>query len=251
MEEDSNGYPPSVDDSRLQALASRVLDLSRNLGNPPSPPSSPRPQPSILSNRWVSSTFVRGTQPSLFPGVSTTRMSPNRHVRIDPYGDVTLKDENEFGTVTYTVCSRTLSLASPLFRSVFEGDIPKLPLSQLAKNPKHFKSWAMDPMLRALHHQRVTGHDEAGAEKLAEFALHCHQFDCARALGPWATGWALRSKITTPDDVAMIYVTGITMDSEPIQDIAKKHAHLVGPLDWLEWPSHPVLAEIPKDKGRK
>jgi hypothetical protein len=49
----------------------------------------------------------------------------------------------------------------------------------------------------------------------------------------------------------MIYVTGITMDSEPIQDIAKKHAHLVGPLDWLEWPSHPVLAEIPKDKGRK
>lgn len=53
------------------------------------------------------------------------------------------------------------------------------------------------------------------------------------------------------DDVVMIYVIGIMMDLEFIQDIVKKYVYFVGFLDWFEWFFYFVLVEILKDKGCK
>lgn len=217
-------------------------DLYLNRTNNASPTHSGPPPQGSLAELLYPRPF-----PPPFPGAPPTFRE--RHIQIDPFGDRTISIPDPGGQLTFKVCSRTLSLGSPWMRSFFDGDIAHVP-STLSDvwGYNHFKVWAMDPMLRVLHHQRITGLETTSAKVLAEFMMHCKLYDCARTLGPWAVGWAQQCRITSAEDVGYLFLVAWLGHSREIEEIAFSHAQMLSIAEISRsWPANPLL-KIVADK---
>ncbi|KAK0390742.1 hypothetical protein NLU13_0245 [Sarocladium strictum] len=222
------------DQSELQHLANEALQRSQTTRQ--------------LPDRSVVTAWPRPTTP--WPRNAPADTPQDREVEIDANGDrFIITHDADGATTTYFVSTKSLELASPFFREIFQMERRNgRSSSPIRLCDRNAKSWAMEPMLRAIHHMPVTGINQSDPEKLADFATHCAAYGCSVALGPWAAGWAYKCEINTSMDVGHLLLAGAIMESNVIKDMAMEHVGLVNPHEVQHhWQGDSSLAEIPSE----
>ncbi|PVH93495.1 hypothetical protein DM02DRAFT_541440, partial [Periconia macrospinosa] len=113
----------------------------------------------------------------------------------DPKGDVLFqcKDQSSDTLVTFSVSSKVLKLASPVFRAMFgpqfkEGHQLLQGESTVVKLEEDDAA-LMGIIFNILHFRGGDRNDEIDAERLAHLAIHCDKYDLVKALGPWISFW--------------------------------------------------------------
>ena len=125
--------------------------------------------------------------------------------QIDPDGDVVLLVTGPESKARFLVSSKILSMASPMFASLFSPKFSEGAQMASCSCPTitlhEDDSAAMRTIVSILHYQGPPQGDAMSAEDFATLAIHCDKYDCIRALLPWTFKWFndLQS-ITTAED---------------------------------------------------
>jgi hypothetical protein len=116
-------------------------------------------------------------------------------VSLDNDGDAILEidDPDSPTTIQFLISTRILSVASPIFASMFgphfvEGQrlrVEKFIRIKLEDDNSH----AMKTILEAFHHYHNTDLKPLNAKELACLAIHCDKYDCRAVLRPWTYYW--------------------------------------------------------------
>ena len=109
---------------------------------------------------------------------------------VDPDGDLYLEIED----LKLLVSSKVLSLASPVFSTMFKSRFkeslanhqgPEKPTVTLREDD----ATTMELICWVLHHRADKVPEMLGEGMLVEVAEHCDKYDCAAALKGWVTTW--------------------------------------------------------------
>ena len=165
-------------------------------------------------------------------------------MRPDPNGDVLLqcKDQNSDTLITFSVSSKVLQLASPVFRGMFgpqfkEGHQLLQRESTVVKLEEDDAS-LMGIVFDILHFCGGDRNDEIDAERLARLAIHCDKYDLVKALGPWISVWFenVERKIEPSEGLGFILLAAHLFDNSgkfrEMSEMASKVLSLGFEEDW-------------------
>ncbi|CRG91088.1 hypothetical protein PISL3812_08136 [Talaromyces islandicus] len=170
---------------------------------------------------------------------------------LDPEGDVMLKLEDGEAARNFLVSSKILSLASPVFKTLFapsfsEGtklaELGYIEVSLHDDNP-----CAMRSMLAILHYQDATELDGADPKAIATFAICCDKYDCVKPIRPWVEAWFHnRLCISTAEDYGLILLAAhLFRSSEQFSSISAQIIRKMSPEFSTTWEANDILAFLP------
>lgn len=172
-------------------------------------------------------------------------------VQLDPEGDATLIINGSGYSKRYLVCSRVLSLASPVFSKLFgpnfkegqqtrRGDCPCISLEE-------DDTEAMGLMLGILHYKCAQVPFALDPTALATVAIHVDKYDCNEALRPWAAHWCSNSEdITAPQDLGFMLLAAYMFRSSSFTKITATAVKQLTPGFASAWGGHEALALLPE-----
>ncbi|KAL3300835.1 BTB/POZ fold protein [Colletotrichum asianum] len=140
-------------------------------------------------------------------------------VKLHPSGDaiIVLLDSNNKAHGRFLVCSATLCLVSPYFRTLFgpdfkegsevrQGKCPEISLEE--EEPK-----AMEKLLCILHFYDLDRYQSMEPRAIALLAQQSDKYDCGRALVPWSGLWFKGvEKLTKPEEYGFLLTAAYLLD---------------------------------------
>ncbi|KAK5994309.1 hypothetical protein PT974_04782 [Cladobotryum mycophilum] len=171
-------------------------------------------------------------------------------VPLDPDGDAILILEDPTGEKRFLVSSKILSLASPVFSSLFtsgfkegiqtrRGDCPSIPL-------REDNADAMEIILSILHYKNDDIPNLMDAESLAHVAIQSDKYDCNHALKPWISHWCKSFRdVKQPKDMGFMLLAAYLFRSVDFYGLSKQAAQELPPTFTTEWEQHESLAMLP------
>lgn len=149
------------------------------------------------------------------------------------------------------MCSKVLSLASPVFAALFKphfsegcsvlrGECPVIELIDDEAIP-------MEIILRILHHQHNGFPFQVDAKLISVIAIHCDKYNCLRALRPWTTQWLsqARAEERDPVEIGLLLLAAYKLDSST--QFASLSAKCITDLkpDLSSWDAHANFELLP------
>ncbi|KAM3064615.1 hypothetical protein ACMFMF_011897, partial [Clarireedia jacksonii] len=187
------------------------------------------------------------SQPTIAPPFDTIHY-------IDPNGDVVLGffDSNDEPQDSYLVSSKFLSLASPVFATLFQPYFAERKKLLAHYRPtiemREDNDFSMETILNILHHhgsmtERMT------AEELADLAIHSDKYRCVNALGPWIAHWFDKLQHTNTSDELGYLVLAAYMfsDKGEFGSITQKAILQLSPSFSSQWDLIAMLEHLPSN----
>ena len=115
-------------------------------------------------------------------------------INVDPDGDIILEVSSSDGRQHLLVSSKVLSLASPVFSTMFNSRF-KEGLSNHPSSGKRLiplpddNAEAFTILCNAIHYRTDQVPKEPALVCLEDLAIICDKYDCTSALWPWSTIW--------------------------------------------------------------
>lgn len=171
-------------------------------------------------------------------------------VLLDPDGDVTLvvsnKDESK---KEFQVSSKVLSLASPVFSSLFGSRF--LEGSQLRTHGRaritlqEDEPTAMEIVLGVLHFRYEDDVASLGPDIFASVAVHCDKYDCVKAVRPRVQQWFSSFVASTTEEHGLVILAAFKLQVPNFYEICANAAKKLAPDFFKTWDKHDVLALLP------